>query len=160
MNNYLTLLLEQATNKSLPSDLIQYLVRRLYPSMYSGTHQVKDVMKTNKDLLIWLKHDRRAMPFQKSKDLFGIFSYGNGDSAWYSFRDKKVYDFNHELGIFNPQATPIQRKELWMAQPYKQWIRDTFPKGSKNSLHMDAWKNTYNELNETLKEGDNKCRNW
>ncbi len=127
----------------LPSEIQTSLLNQIYPSKYgqrkkgyfkkrTKPYSISDIQRSHKDAMKWftmtsklgsdLDITQAAMLLTTIKDykLFGILEYGNGDSAWYSFRDKKVYDFNHELNLFNNKP----HRQMHRPAPYKQWANE------------------------------------
>ncbi len=133
----------------LPSEIQTSLLNQIYPSKYgqrkkfffrkhTAPYTIKDIQTTHKDAADWFtsmsknQYDpknirpeditwaKEMLKIIKDYKLFGILAYGNGDTAWYSFRDKKVYDFNHELGLFNIKPN----RQMHRPAPYKQWANE------------------------------------
>ena len=126
-------ILEQESINNLPPDLVSFLLTKLYPANWKGKHTIKDIEDAHNNAMEWT--DKRHASFIKSLKLYGVFSYVNGDSAWYSFKNKKVYDYNHSMYQFNDQMSGQDKKNGWPAVNYKQWMKDTITK-----KHIDAWR--------------------
>ncbi len=92
----------------LPPRLIKFIKNIIFPKYYNrkGTILSVDKMRMEAENLILLD-DMRII---KTNDLL-CFLYLNDLSYWYSFRDKKVYVYNHENNNFN--NNPIH---------FKRWI--------------------------------------
>ena len=100
----------------------------------------KDINKEMKLQPANLPMYKKSLEFIDSQKLYWIYPYGNGDSAWYSIKDKKIYDWNHELGAFN--ALLKNHKENYVSRlsddvDYQTWM-DEVDKG----LRVYAWKKT------------------
>jgi hypothetical protein len=111
---------------------------------------VSDITKINKKNLLtkiydsgwyWINSDdtndkNMNLKFISKYDLCPIFSYSNGDYAWYSFSNKKVYDYNHELNTFNDLAAGKRhpKNELWLATPYPVWLQQVINNKSKDAF--------------------------
>ena len=143
LSEYLRLIQEnEEFNKArlLPKDLVELLMKHLYPTRY-GKNKIKntnDIDKESEEIYQWLdndkQHSKSNVKFYNDMKLYAIYSYWNGDSAFYSFRDKKIYDFNHELGAFNEVVKGDPK--LTKPAPYKQWIQDVL-----DLKHEDSWIN-------------------
>jgi hypothetical protein len=66
-----------------------------------------------------------------SLQLYTIFVYRNGDTAWYSFSNKNVHDFNHDLVLFNSLSN---KAGLTKVVGYKQWMSEII-----SGKRIDAW---------------------
>ena len=113
----------------IPDDLKQGLIE-----LNIKYHRTKKLFLNNehKSNLKWVKepNDKQLI---KRRELYCIYNYLNGDTAWFSILDKHIYDFNHELGMFNKFSK--DQHLLWKEQPYKKWLKDI-----KSETHVDAWK--------------------
>jgi len=115
----------------LPEDLKSGLMELYKKEKNIRNPNLKHIAQENKSNMIWIKGNRDKSLIKKNK-LYGIYGYINGDSAWFSLSDNKVYDFNHELGLFN---VFYKDTGVWLAQPYKQWLKDAISR-----KHDSAWK--------------------
>lgn len=139
---------EKAMVKNLPEDLISLLMWAYEDRGYYRKAKLKHIEKTNKDAYGWIKPPKKYsiskdtkmnLAFIKTNDLIGIYHYGNGDYAWFSFKNNNIHDFNHELNTFNELAVKEKRAKkshLWMPYNYKKWMIDI-----KKHKHDSAWKN-------------------
>jgi hypothetical protein len=117
----------------LPTDLINFLTGRVSPT-------IVDIKKLNKEeikfLIVSAKHNaddyleraKNSVQLVKDLQLYCIYRYKNGDTAWFSFVDEKIYDYNYELAGFNKLIQQDKTVRLSDKQglnedvPYKQWI--------------------------------------
>jgi len=138
----------------LPSEIKTSLINQVYPSKYgqrkkgffkkrTKPYSLRDIQRTHKDAMDWFNINSKLgsdiditwaaimlTAITKYK-LFAILAYGNGDTAWYSFRDKKIYDFNHELGLFNIKP----HRQMHRPVLYKQWANEVM-----SEKRFDAFK--------------------
>ena len=168
INQYLDFLQESTNIKNFPKDLINYMLEyemfnhenkipktysqalksidfvhkqqiEMFNSFITGknwTH--KEVEKWNIDLEEEASFAKKGLDFIKKMNLYCIFSYGNGDYAYFSFKDKKVYDHGHEGNGFYPikyPEFPFEKKRCWPPTPYKQWLKDV-----SSGKHQDSWR--------------------
>ena len=142
---------ESMSVSKLPKDLVNSLLTELYPKDRKGSYSIKDIERENKEAREWFNYKRKDLygkldpeeiknmkdqeDFTNKNKLIGIYSYINGDTAWFSFKDKKVYDFNHEIGKFNDIIDHEFIKKVESSVHYKQWIKDV-----KSGKHDEAWR--------------------
>lgn len=119
--------LEEQKSKFLPSNLIRFLISSKGNSL--NNVQLKSIpdissfhQKTMIEIAKWSKNPGTKIPIDKTMSfiqtmkLSFIFAYRNGDYAAYSFKDNKVYDWNHEVASFNDQS------KMGVALSYQKWI--------------------------------------
>jgi len=131
LENYLHELNSQYTSKDLPRDLVDALLKDIYPPRDKTIKNINDMDSEHDHELKYLNNI--SLKFIDVMNLRWIYTYWNGDSAWYSFKDKKVYDYNHELEEFNDYKRKNDIK-LNHAIFYKNWIQEV-----EAELHDDAW---------------------
>lgn len=138
LQEYLQVLTEARTAKQLPRDLVSSLTKKGYDVdeiQMTHDHEIKFTKKI-RDKKLWKTSDRsqeaidelaewaqRKLDFIDKHDLFCIFSYGDGDYAYFSFKNKMIYDWSHEGGEFYGMVSP---KIFKMRKPihYKKWLED------------------------------------
>jgi hypothetical protein len=111
----------------LPKDLISVV-----KAIYNKKGIKYNIKKIHKDGLIWITSNNDKQ-FIRKKELYCVYDYDNGDTAWFSFVDNKIYDFNHEIGMFN--IFHKDQKDVWKEKLYKEWLKDL-----KDKKHMYAWR--------------------
>lgn len=152
INEYLQYLQESYNSKALPKDLIKAMrdnnifhsmqdvdkIDKLHKAEISFFHdQLKQATRSKKKDPEWFRMVKDELALIKSKKLYCILNYGNGDTAWFSFKDKKIYDWGHEGNSFYPIKSPefpSGKKRCWSPTSYKQWIKDVI-----NRKHIDSW---------------------
>jgi hypothetical protein len=68
----------------------------------------------------WSKGNLRTAT---KKQLIGILNYGNGDHAFYSLKDGKVYIWAHDYGDFTHKVAEKSKKYLWQPMSFKKWVQ-------------------------------------
>lgn len=134
----------------LPDEIKSSLINQVYPAYYghkkggllgrkTKDYNLSDIQREYYHLNNFLQFAKRAYYNQKEKNskqdqewakrmlktiakykLVPILSYGNGDSAWYSLLNGKVYDHNHDYGKFSNSPT----KDMYGPTEFKSWARD------------------------------------
>jgi len=139
IDRYLDQLQEQKIGADvLPSDLLSFLMGSDVEKTI-GRYRYRKPSGIDKNHRENLKYvSKESLPYVKRKKLFCFISYVNGDSAWYSFVDSKVYDYNHEIRLFNDQIgrDRADPRSLWQPMDYKDWLRLVTTKKK-----YDAWTN-------------------
>jgi len=134
--------------KQLPEPVIKHLTQVIYPRKNYGhgkkKYGVGDINQANKSAyyMVYNNEDpgwsQKNLQIVKRLKLIGIYGYGNGDYAWYSLVNGKVYDMNHDLGNFSAFLSKQNLKyknRLYPPMTYKQWATTIL-----NSKRMDAWR--------------------
>ena len=116
------------TAAQLPPQVQQSLINKIYPRYDRKKHSAKYIQKSNMDA------NSSATTFgsngainQKIISKFkmvGIFAYGNGDHAFYSLVNGKVYDHSHDFDGFSSLLVGDNRsnqKYLHPPMPYAAW---------------------------------------
>lgn len=105
----------------IPKDLRDFLLKYAYPKRYGAAKT--SIEKEHKSAMMWIDSSKNNKNKQlvNQKDLIGIYNYINGDVAFYSTKDSKIYDFQHSTDKFTKSF------------PYKKWIID-IKKGK-----VDTW---------------------
>jgi flavodoxin len=129
----------------LPEVIKNDLINVIYPNRYQRKKfNISDITATNKSAINmssdpddqkWTNRNKQIINKLK---LVGIMSYGNGDYAWYSLVNGKVYDTNHDLGDFSAflsKENSGQKNKVWPPLTYKQWRQSVL-----SNKHIDGWK--------------------
>jgi len=143
---YLHMLMEAVGVKQLPQDLLASLVFQIPKQYKTGVKSPRDIDKLNSDThKRFIKEgDKALLGFIKKMDLFFICDT-DGNLSAISLNDKKVYAWNHEIGLFNSpghmdkgaaQSYKKQgnnKNENLPPYPYKEWIKLMLAK--KHPMH-------------------------
>ena len=138
IENYLQelYLKESIQFKKLPKDLLNTMRKH---KEFQYMHSVDEIDKLHNDEMKFfhdkLKESKEELNLIKIKKLYCILNYGNGDTAWYSFKDKKVYDWGHEGNSFYPLSDKKSKNRLWKPVLYKQWMKDVI-----SGKHQSSWR--------------------
>ena len=125
MNNKYLLLENQIKSGSLPPDLAEFI------STYGEMDTTAKLTKAHKTFLATLKKHvfdqgdpqyTKTIAYMKKLNLSWLWSYGDGDYAFYSPKTKKVYNWGHEgfgFGELNSTTDPYYLTSF----PYKVWMK-------------------------------------
>lgn len=108
---------------TLPEEIQSSLITKIYPRYDRGKHTLKSIGKVAKDAsnMQWTSANTAI---RNKLKLYPIFAYGNGDYAWYSFTNGKVYDYSHDFDGFSGYLSSEHRKYQKQVHPpmtYKMW---------------------------------------
>lgn len=109
----------------LPKEIQVSLLTKIYPRYDRKKHTPRSIAKVVKDAhnMEWTPLNKRV---KEKLKLYPIFSYGNGDYAWYSFADSRVYDYSHDFNGFSGYLPPDQKKyqrQVHTPMRYPLWER-------------------------------------
>lgn len=134
--------------KDLPKDLLMFLadpkIQLLGVQGNPGNEKLRVVMTPrridmlHKENMKFLKaivaaHEDASKNFDHitSLELYSIYTYRSGDSAWYSFSTGNVHDFNHDLALFNSLT---DEPGVTKVVGYKQWMSEV-----RSEKRLDGW---------------------
>jgi hypothetical protein len=139
--------------EQLPDQVKAILINKLYPKHYgkkrgiirNKPYTVSDIKTTNRNAhqMVQSPKDKKWSALNinviRKLKLVGIYSYGNGDYAWYSLANGRVYDMNHDIGDFSgflSKENIKYKNQLWPPMPFNQWVSSVL-----SGKHIDAWNN-------------------
>ena len=134
----------------LPEQIQKSLITKIYPKKYgpkrsilkrNKPYSITDISKINSSAYSMTnkKWSSLNIGIIKRLKLIGILSYGNGDYAWYSLVNGKVYDMNLDVDEFSgflSKDNKKYQKDMWPPMPYSKWERSVL-----SGNHIDAWNN-------------------
>ena len=94
------------TVDELPPRLVRFINIIVYPKYYKRKGSIMSINRMNTH--IESKMTRQHTPFIKQHELL-CFLYLNNLSYWYSFKDEKIYIFNHDNENFNNKPIHFKR---------------------------------------------------
>jgi hypothetical protein len=99
----------------LPNEIKISLERKIYPHYKLNT----TVEKQNKSSYGWI--EGKNLNIIRKLKLIGILNYGNGDAAWYSVVDGKVYDYSHDFDGFSSFLSSNDQRYIHPPMLYDKW---------------------------------------